>query len=85
MLKQYEKGAGNNMATVIEDIIKAQSHQRNEFLKKQEERIIQLRNFEKQKRLGRYVQQKQIIRKLQKAGILDKNGELSTPYRHDDE
>lgn len=85
MLDELKKKQGDNMAATIEKILISQSAQRNDFLKKQNKRLLQLKEIEKRKIEGKQVQQKRIISKLQRAGILDQDGKLSAPYRLEDE
>lgn len=85
MLKRHTKDTGDNMAITIERIITAQSCKRNDFIKKQNKRLAQLRKIEERKNAGCRIQQRRIIAKLQNAGILDENGEVSAPYRDENE
>lgn len=84
MILNNNKENGDNMAIIIEKIIISQTTQVNSFLKKQDRRIAQLREIQQRKMEGKRIQQNRIISKLQRAGILDENGELSAPYRNDD-
>lgn len=44
-------------------------------------RLAQLRAIERRKKEGKRIQTKPIIEELQRAGILDENGDLAIPYR----
>lgn len=85
MSKKHTKGTGDNMPLTIESIIMAQSQQRNDFIEKQNNRLSRLREIEQEKNDDFFIQQKQIIKKLQSAGILDEHGEISAPYRIENE
>lgn len=72
------------MAAVVEKIISRDTSDRNAFLKKQNKRIKELKAVESRKKIGRCVRQKQIIEKLKRAGILDQNGDIATPYKYEE-
>lgn len=76
-----KKREGYNMATIIEEIIKSDNKQHEKFIILQKNRINQLRKLKEDKKNGKKIEVSTIIDKLQKAGILDKNGDLATPYK----
>lgn len=49
--------------------------------KRQNERLKKLKAMEQRKKNGKRVNTKPIVEGLQRAGILDKNGDLAHPYR----
>ena len=67
------------------EINTTQLRERNDFIKKQNKRLAQLKEIAQRKNAGCRIQQKRIITKLQNAGILDENGEISAPYRAENE
>lgn len=85
MLDEFNKEQGDNMAATIEKILISQLAERNNFLKKQDKRLSQLKAIAKRKMEGKQIQKGRIISKLQRAGILDQNGNLSDPYKLEDE
>lgn len=54
------------------------------FIKQQNKRLAQLRAIERRKKEGKRIQTKPIIEELQRAGILDENGDLAIPYRDEE-
>ncbi len=78
-----DKGFGDTMPIVIENILIAENIERNRFIKQQNKRLEELRQIAQQKK--RAQQKKQVIKKLQNAGILDERGEIASQYRIEDE
>lgn len=72
------------MAATIEKIISVETSDMDNFLKQQLKRKKQLFETEKRKNNGCHVRTNRIIAKLQRAGILDENGELAAPYNGED-
>ena len=79
-----EKGKGDIMPIVIERIISIERAETDAFMKRQNKRLERLRAMEQRKRDGKRVDTKPIIEGLQKAGILDKHGNLAAPYRDEE-
>lgn len=79
-----EKGQGDSMPMIIERIITIERAETDAFLKRQKERLEQLRVMEQKKRSGERVNTRPIIDGLKKAGILDGQGFLASPYRDED-
>lgn len=79
-----EKCKGDIMPIVIERIISIERAETDAFMKRQNKRLERLRAMEQRKRDGKRVDTKPIIEGLQKAGILDKHGNLASPYRDEE-
>ena len=79
-----EKGKGDIMPVIIERIITIERAETDAFIKRQNKRLERLRAMERKKREGKRVNTKPIIEGLQKAGILDKHGNLASPYRDEE-
>lgn len=79
-----EKDKGDIMPIVIERIISIERAETDAFMKRQNKRLERLRAMEQRKRDGKRVNTKPIIEGLQKAGILDKHGNLAAPYRDEE-
>ena len=79
-----EKDKGDIMPVVIERIISIERAETDAFMKRQKKELIRLQTIEQRKREGKRVNTQPIIKSLQKAGILDKNGNLAFPYRDED-
>lgn len=75
------KDTGGIMTAVIERIISVERADTDAFIKRQNERLKKLKAMEQRKKNGKRVNTKPIIEGLQRAGILDKNGDLAYPYR----
>lgn len=75
------KDTGGIMTAVIERIISVERADTDAFIKRQNERLKKLRAMEQRKKNGKRVNTKPIVEGLQRAGILDKNGDLAYPYR----
>lgn len=75
----------SKMFVNIESIINTQNKPTTDFMKKQTKHLKVLNKLIKMKQNGEPIDASDIIKKLQSAGILDKKGELSKPYRVDDE
>lgn len=69
------------MSVIIERIITIERAETDAFIKKQNRRLERLRAMERKKREGKRVNTKPIAEGLQRAGILDKHGNLAAPYR----
>lgn len=76
-----EKGKGDIMPVIIERIISIERAETDAFMKRQKRELARLQAIEQRKRAGKRVNTKPIIEGLQKAGILDKHGNLAAPYR----
>lgn len=75
------KDTGGIMTAVIERIISVERADTDAFIKRQNERLKKLKAMEQRKKNGKRVNTKPIVEGLQRAGILDKNGDLAYPYR----
>ena len=75
------KDTGGIMTAVIERIISVERADTDAFIKRQNERLKKLKAMEQRKKNGKRVNTKPIVEGLQRAGILDKNGDLAHPYR----
>ena len=71
---------GDIMPVIIERIIRFERAETDAFIK----RLAQLRAIERRKKEGKRIQTKPIIEELQRAGILDENGDLAIPYRDEE-
>lgn len=76
-----EKSKGDIMPVIIERIISIERAETDAFIKRQKRELARLQVMEQKKRAGQKVNTKPIIEGLQKAGILDKHGNLAAPYR----
>lgn len=74
------KEDGDKMPVIIEEIVRIQRKDSDEFIKIQQRRLIQLKEIEQRKRDGKKVQTGRIIKELQVSGILDASGNLSKIY-----
>lgn len=74
------KEDGDKMPVIIEEIVRIQRKDSDEFIKIQQRRLIQLKEIEQRKRDGKKVQTGRIIKELQASGILDASGNLSKIY-----
>ena len=79
-----EKGKGDIMPIIIERIIAIERAETDDFIKRQNKRLERLKAMEQRKREGKRVNTKPIIEGLQKAGILDRSGNLAAPYRDEE-
>ena len=79
-----EKDKGDIMPVVIERIISIEHAETDAFIKKQKEELIRLREIERRQKEGKKVNIKPIVKGLQRAGILDKDGNLAHPYCDED-
>ncbi len=79
-----EKGKGDIMPVIIERIITIERAETDAFIKRQNKRLERLRAMEQRKREGKRVNTKPIVEGLQRAGILDKHGNLAAPYRDEE-
>lgn len=79
-----EKDNGDNMPAIIERIISIEKAETTAFLKKQEKELARLKAIEYRKNQGKRIHKKPIIEELQKAGILDIDGKLASPYRDEE-
>ena len=75
-----KKEKGDTMSAVVENIIKKDNEQHEQFYNHQRSRIVELRQMNAAKANGKPVSSAQIVKKLKKAGILDKHGNLAAPY-----
>lgn len=71
---------GDIMSAVVESIIKKDNEQYEQFYNHQRSRIEELRQKNAAKASGQRVASSHIVRKLKKAGILDDQGNLASPY-----
>lgn len=78
------KGKETSMPVIIERIIEIEHRETNAFIKKQHIRIQELKKIQKDKSMGKKIDKTSIIKELQSAGILDKNGKLASPYCDED-
>lgn len=69
------------MHTNIEKIISIERSETDNYIKKQNARLMQLRDMQQKKKNGEAINTKPILEGLQKAGILDEFGKLAYPYR----
>ena len=76
---------GDNMSTRIENIIHAQNRSVRHFSSLQRKRLNELKQMQRNKEKGIPVNTDEIVKKLQRAGILDKNGDITSPYKIEDE
>lgn len=74
------KEDGDKMPIIIEEIVRVQRKDSDEFIKIQQRRLVQLKEIEQRKRDGKKVQTGRIIKELQLSGILDESGNLSKKY-----
>ena len=72
---------GENMPIIIEQIIRYERADADEFMRLQRQRLIQLKAIQKRKSEGKNIRRQIILKELQQAGILDENGALAEPYR----
>lgn len=79
-----EKGKGDIMPVIIERIISIERAETDAFMKRQKRELVRLQAMEQKIREGKRVDTKPIIKGLQKAGILDRKGNLAAPYRDED-
>lgn len=79
-----EKSKGDIMPVIIERIISIERAETDAFIKRQERELARLKAMEQRKKEGKKVDVKPIIAGLQKAGILDKRGNLAAPYRDEE-
>ncbi len=75
---------GDIMPVIIEKIIRFERAETDAFIKHQNKRLVQLRAIERRKKEGKRIRKKPIIEELQRAGILDENGDLAVPYRDEE-
>lgn len=79
-----KKGKGDIMPAIIERIISIERAETDAFMKIQKRELVKLQIMEQKKKDGEKVDTASIVRSLQRAGILDKKGDLATPYRSED-
>ena len=79
-----EKGKGDIMPVIIERIISIERAETNAFMERQKRELARLQAMEQKIREGKRVDTKPIIKGLQKAGILDRKGNLAAPYRDEE-
>ena len=84
MCCENRKKIDDIMTVAVEEIASTNMQGRNDFIKKQNVRIRQLRAIEDRKNQGRHIHKGPIMKKLQRAGILDQNGEIAAPYRKEE-
>lgn len=71
---------GDKMAAIIDEIVRVQRKESDEFIKMQKKRLIQLRKIEQRKQDGKKIRTERIVKELQASGILDADGNLSKIY-----
>ena len=79
-----EKGKGDIMPVIIERIISIERAETNAFMERQKRELARLQAMEQKIREGKRVDTKPIVKGLQKAGILDRKGNLAAPYRDEE-
>ena len=77
------KGA-DEMTVTIKKIIRVENSAADDFMRDQRRKRANLLKKEKWKKEGCNVKVDSIISKLQRAGILDENGNLAAPYNGED-
>ncbi len=78
--KENSLEKGEDMSAVVENIIKKDNEQYEEFYNYQRNKIAELRKMNAAKANGKNVSSTEIEEKLKNAGILDKQGNLASPY-----
>ncbi|MGN1113224.1 MAG: hypothetical protein ACI4RP_08470 [Acutalibacteraceae bacterium] len=73
------------MPTIIREILKQEESLYRKFNSHQDRRLLYLKNLDKLPKEQQEQERKRIIEKLQKSGIVDKNGEVAAPYRTNEE
>lgn len=70
--------------SIIEQIIRYERADADEFMRLQRQRLMQLKAIQKRKSEGKTIRRQIILKELQQAGILDENGALAEPYRKEE-
>lgn len=76
---------GGETMSIIEQIIRYERADADEFMRLQRQRLIQLKAIQKRKSEGKTIRRQIILKELQQAGILDENGVLAEPYRKEEQ